>query len=59
MAATNRKTTRIGIITSARRAQKLRQYAERAEKSVTQLIEEFIDRLPVVEVSEAKYYKTL
>lgn len=42
------KDCRISLRVSARRMQKFREYAADKDKTLTQLIEEYIDSLPVV-----------
>ena len=40
------KTTRLNVRMSERRLNKLRQYATNKDKTVTQIVEDWIDRLP-------------
>lgn len=40
------KTTRLNVRMSEKRLNKLRQYAANKDKTVTQVVEDWIDRLP-------------
>ena len=44
------KTTRLNVRMSQRRLNKLRQYAASKDKTVTQIVEDWIDRLPNIEI---------
>jgi hypothetical protein len=43
------KTTRLNVRMSERRLNKLRSYAAMKDKTVTQIVEDWIDRLPNIE----------
>ncbi|MEH2310084.1 MAG: hypothetical protein V7K35_01330 [Nostoc sp.] len=43
------KTTRLNVRMSERRLNKLRSYAVMKDKSVTQIVEDWVDRLPNLE----------
>jgi len=44
------KAARLSIGMSERRLNKLRQYAASKDKTVTQIVEDWVDRLPVTEI---------
>ena len=44
------KSTRLNVRMSERRLNKLRQYAANKDKTVTQIVEDWIDRLPNIEI---------
>ncbi|GAB1540558.1 hypothetical protein NUACC21_32270 [Scytonema sp. NUACC21] len=44
------KTTRLNVRMSERRLNKLRLYAASKDKTVTQIVEDWVDRLPNIEV---------
>ncbi len=46
------KTTRLNVRMSERRLNKLRQYAVSKDKTVTQIVEDWIDRLPNTETDK-------
>ncbi|HEY9799557.1 MAG TPA: hypothetical protein V6D25_04305 [Leptolyngbyaceae cyanobacterium] len=46
------KTTRLNVRMSEKRLNKLRQYAANKEKTVTQVVEDWIDRLPNAEIDK-------
>ncbi len=46
------KTTRLNVRMSERRLNKLRQYAANKDKTVTQIVEDWIDRLPNKEIDK-------
>jgi len=46
------KTTRLNVRMSERRLNKLRQYAIHKDKTVTQIVEDWIDRLPNLEIDK-------
>jgi len=46
------KTARLSIRMSDRRLNKLRQYAASKDKTLTQIVKDWIDRLPVVEIDK-------
>ncbi|MDB9316461.1 MULTISPECIES: DUF6364 family protein [Cyanophyceae] len=46
------KTTRLNVRLSERRLNKLKQYAARKDKTVTHIVEEWIDRLPNQEIDK-------
>ncbi len=46
------KTTRLNVRMSDRRLHKLRQYAASKDKTVTQIVEDWIDRLPNIDVDK-------
>lgn len=43
------KTTRLNVRMSERRLNKLRSYAAMKDKTVTQIVEDWVDRLPNIE----------
>ena len=43
------KTTRLNVRMSERRLNKLRSYAVMKDKTVTQIVEDWVDRLPNIE----------
>ncbi len=45
------KTTRLNVRMSQRRLNKLRLYAASKEKTVTSIVEDWVDRLPNTEIS--------
>lgn len=46
------KTTRLNVRMSERRLNKLKQYAVSKDKTVTQIVEDWIDRLPNKEIDK-------
>ncbi|WP_242064904.1 hypothetical protein [Nostoc sp. FACHB-133] len=46
------KTTRLNVRMSEKRLNKLRQYAVNKEKTITQVVEDWIDRLPNAETDK-------
>jgi hypothetical protein len=44
------KTTRLNVRMSERRLNKLRSYAASKDKTVTQIVEDWVDRLPNTEI---------
>ncbi|MBF2018204.1 MAG: hypothetical protein IGS23_24015 [Rivularia sp. T60_A2020_040] len=44
------KTTRLNVRMSERRLNKLRSYAAMKDKTVTQIVEDWVDRLPNTEI---------
>lgn len=44
------KTTRLNVRMSDRRLNKLRSYAAMKDKTVTQIVEDWVDRLPNTEI---------
>jgi hypothetical protein len=46
------KTARLNIRMSERRLNKLRQYAASKDKTVTQIVEDWVDRLPAIEIDK-------
>lgn len=46
------KDSRLSVRMSSRRLNKLRQYATSKDKTVTQIIEDLIDRLPNTEIDK-------
>lgn len=48
----NMKDSRLSIRISTRRLNKLRQYAANKDKTVTQIVEDWIDRLPNAEIDK-------
>jgi hypothetical protein len=46
------KTTRLNVRMSERRLNKIRQYAANKDKTVTQIVEDWIDRLPNQEIDK-------
>lgn len=48
------KTKRLNVRISERRSDKLRLYAVLKDKTLTQIVEEWIDSIPVEEIEKAK-----
>ncbi|AFZ26471.1 hypothetical protein Cylst_4381 [Cylindrospermum stagnale PCC 7417] len=48
------KTTRLNVRMSERRLNKLRQYAAIKDKTVTQIVEDWVDRLPNKNIETVK-----
>ncbi|MFB2975622.1 hypothetical protein [Microseira sp. BLCC-F43] len=46
------KTTRLNVRMSERRLNKLRAYAAGKDKTVTQIVEDWVDRLPNTEIGK-------
>jgi hypothetical protein len=46
------KTTRLNVRMSERRLNKLKSYAASKDKTVTQIVEDWIDRLPNTEIGK-------
>ncbi|MEB3181425.1 MAG: DUF6364 family protein [Nostocaceae cyanobacterium] len=46
------KNTRLNVRMSERRLNKLRQYAASKDKTVTQIVEDWVDRLPNTEIDK-------
>lgn len=46
------KNARLNIRMSERRLNKLRQYAASKDKTVTQIVEDWVDRLPTIEIDK-------
>lgn len=46
------KNVRLNVRMSERRLNKLRQYATSKDKTVTQIVEDWIDRLPNIEIDK-------
>lgn len=46
------KDARLNIRMSERRLNKLRQYAASKDKTVTQIVEDWVDRLPTTEIDK-------